>query len=109
MSQIGRSIFTKKNMPKAVSYMTPEEAGNNSIKEMLFHITDSESRISERQMCLAAKLYNIYAYGYPLGIDARKIAKDGQEKLRPGEILWPSDIVGEDEKRVNEVICVDRV
>lgn len=109
MSQVGRRIFTKKNMPKTWTYMTPEEAGNNSIKELLFHITDSESRISERQMRLAAKLYNIYAYGYPLGIDARKIATEGQEKLRPGEILWPSDIIGEDEKRVRAVICVDKV
>jgi hypothetical protein len=109
MSQVGRKIFTKKNMPKAWSYMTPEEAGNNAIKEMLYYITDSRSRISERQMRFAAKLYNIYAYGYPLGMDARKIATDGQEKLGPGEILWPSDIVGEDEERVRAVICVDQV
>jgi hypothetical protein len=47
--------------------------------------------------------------GYPLGIDARKIATAGQEKLKPGEILWPSDIVGEDEKRVKAIICVDKV
>ncbi|HEV7377899.1 MAG TPA: hypothetical protein VGN95_24670 [Pyrinomonadaceae bacterium] len=109
MSQVGRRIFTKKNMPETWRYMTPEEAGNNAIKQMLFFITDSESRISKSQMGLAAKLYNIYAYGYPLGIDARKIATEGQEKLRPGEILWPSDIVGEDEKRVKAIICVDKV
>lgn len=109
MSQVGRRIFTKKNMPAAWSYMTPEEAGNNAIKEMLFYLTDSQSKVSERQLRLAAKLYNIYAYGYPLGTDARKIARDGQEKLKPGEILWPSDIVGEDEKRVRAVICVDKV
>lgn len=109
MSQVGRRIFTKKNMPEAWAYMTPEEAGNNSIKENLYYITDSDCKISKRQLRLAAKLYNIYAYGYPLGIDAKKISTDGQAKLKPGEILWPSDIVGEDEKRVKAIICVDQV
>jgi len=48
MSQVGKSIFTKKNLPKNLNDMTPEEAGNNSIKEALYFITDSESKVSER-------------------------------------------------------------
>jgi hypothetical protein len=34
--------------------------------------------LSERQTCLAVKLYNIYSFGYPLGIDSK-------------EMLWPED------------------
>jgi hypothetical protein len=99
MAQVGKNIFTKKNLPKEWNYMTPDEAGNNSIKEALFFITDSESRVSERQIRLAAKLYNIYAYGYPLGMDARTIGSDKQRKLGPGVILWPADILGADNER----------
>lgn len=99
MSQVGKSIFRKKNLPRSWNYMTPEQAGNNAIKESLFFITDSESRVSERQIRLAAKLYNIYAFGYPLGIDARRIGSSKPQKLGPGVILWPEDILGKDDQR----------
>jgi hypothetical protein len=99
MSQVGKSIFSKKALPKSWNYMTPEQAGNNAIKEALFFITDAESRVSERQIRLAAKLYNIYAFGYPLGFDARSIRSSKPQKLGPGEILWPEDILGKNDHR----------
>jgi hypothetical protein len=99
MSQVGKNIFTKKKLPKTWNYMTPEQAGNNAIKEALFFITDSESKVSERQIRLAAKLYNIYAFGYPLGIDARRIGSLKPQRLGPGVILWPQDILGKDDQR----------
>src|SRR5215213_5272137 len=94
MSQVGRNVYSKKEMPKTWSYMTPEEAGYNAIKQALFFIPTRY--ISERQMRLAVKLYNIYGYGYPLGSDARNIASPKKEKLAPHEILWPHHIFGED-------------
>ena len=39
MSQVGRDVFTKKDMPKAWDYMTPEDAGYNAIKQALFFIS----------------------------------------------------------------------
>jgi hypothetical protein len=95
MSQVGRNVYSKKDMPRTWSYMTPEEAGYNAIKQALFFIPTRY--ISERQMRLAVKLYNIYGYGYPLGSDARNIASAKKEKLAPNQILWPHHIFGEDE------------
>lgn len=76
MSQVGKSIYTKKSLPKGWEYMTPEEAGYNAIKEKLYYIP--LRHISKRQMYLATKLYNIYCFGYPLGVDSK-------------EMLWPQD------------------
>lgn len=94
MSQVGKNVYSKKDMPQTWDYMTPEEAGYNAIKQALFFIPTRY--ISERQMRLAVKLYNIYGYGYPLGSDARNIASERKEKLAPHEILWPHHIFGED-------------
>jgi len=94
MAQVGRNVYTKKNMPSSWAYMTPRAAGRNAIKQALFYIP--MRYISDRQMRLAVKLYNIYGYGYPVGIDARNIASERKEKLAPHEILWPHHIFGED-------------
>jgi hypothetical protein len=76
MSQVGKSIYANKTLPKGWEYMTPEEAGYNSIKEKLYNIP--LRYISARQERLAIKLYNVYCFGYPLGIDSE-------------EMLWPQD------------------
>lgn len=76
MSQVGRSVYTEKNMPKGWEYMTSEEAGYNAIKVMLYYIP--LRYISKRQECLAIRLYNVYCFGYPLGVDSK-------------EMLWPED------------------
>jgi len=76
MSQVGRYVYTKKSTPKGWEYMTPEEAGYNAIKMMLYYIP--LRYISNRQERLAVRLYNIYCFGYPLGVDSK-------------EMLWPED------------------
>ncbi len=76
MSQVGKNIYSKKELPKEWKDMSPEEAGYNAIKMMLYYIMLRP--ISERQLRLAAKLYNVYSFGYPLGADSK-------------EMLWPED------------------
>jgi hypothetical protein len=76
MSQVGRHIYTKKNLPKEWAEMTPEEAGYNAIKMMLYYILLRP--LSKRKMRLATRLYNVYCFGYPLGVDSK-------------EMLWPKD------------------
>ena len=79
MSQVGRHVYAEKNMPEGWEYMTPEEAGYNAIKMMLYYIP--LRYISKRQERLAVRLYNVYCFGYPLGVDSR-------------EMLWPEDFPG---------------
>lgn len=78
MASVGRHIYTKKiSLPKTWEYMTPNEAGYNAIKMMLYFILLRP--LSERQERRAIKLYNIYSFGYPLGVDSK-------------EMLWPQDL-----------------
>ena len=49
--------------------MTPEQAGYNAIKMMLYYM--SLRYISRRQELRATKLYNVYFFGYPLGVDSK--------------------------------------
>ena len=79
MSQVGKHIYTKKCLPKGWEYMTPEEAGYNAIKMMLYYIP--LRHISEHQTHLAIKLYNVYSFGYSLGVDSK-------------DMLWPEDFPG---------------
>ena len=76
MSQVGKHIYAKKWLPKGWEDMTPEEAGYNSIKMMLYYFP--LRYLSKRQERLAIKLYNVYSFGYPLGIDSK-------------DMLWPED------------------
>jgi hypothetical protein len=80
MSQVGKSIYAGRPLPKGWEYMTPEEAGYNAIKEKLYYIP--LRYISKRQEKLAIKLYNVYCFGYPLGVDSK-------------EMLWPEDFPDE--------------
>ena len=61
--------------------MTPQEAGRNSIKMMLYYI--NLRHISKRAAKIAMKLYNIYCFGYPLGVKSE-------------EMLWPEDFSEEE-------------
>lgn len=76
MSQVSMHVYTKKSLPKGWEYMTAKEAGYNAIKMMLYYIL--LRHISERQSRLAIKLYNVYSFGYPLGVDSK-------------DMLWPED------------------
>ena len=76
MSQVGKNIYTKKKLPKEWENMTPEEAGYNSIKMMLYYFP--LRYLSKSQERLAIKLYNVYSFGYPLGTDSK-------------DMLWPED------------------
>jgi len=76
MSQVGKHIYAKKKLPKAWENMTPEEAGYNSIKMMLYYFP--LRYLLKRQERLAIKLYNVYSFGYPLGIDSK-------------DMLWPEN------------------
>jgi hypothetical protein len=67
MAQVGTRIYSENPMPEGWDNMTPEQAGLNAIKMMLYYIllrplTDDEIR-------WAAQIYNIYSFGYPLGLD----------------------------------------
>jgi len=79
MSQVGEYIYTKKTLPKEWQYMTPSQAGYNAIKMMLYYIP--LRYISRRQVRLATRLYNVYSFGYPLGVDSKVM-------------LWPEDFPG---------------
>jgi hypothetical protein len=91
MSQVGQSIYSQKQKPKGWEKMTAEEIGYNAIKMMLYYIplrikhmrprhkTRIEIRkFRERIDEKATRLYNVYCFGYPLGVDSK-------------EMLWPED------------------
>jgi len=83
MSQVGRHVYTRNKLPRGWEYMIPEQAGYNAIKMMLYYIP--LRYISKRQERLATRLYNVYCFGYPSGVDSN-------------EMLWPEDFPDEDEK-----------
>jgi len=76
MSQVGKHNYTKKKLPKGWEDLTPEQAGYNSIKMMLYYFP--LRYLSKRQERLAIKLYNVYSFGYPLGVESK-------------DMLWPED------------------
>ncbi|MCP4582841.1 MAG: hypothetical protein GY839_14620 [candidate division Zixibacteria bacterium] len=82
MSQVGKHVYANSKLPKSWEYMTPAQAGYNAIKMMLYYIP--LRYISKRQERLATRLYNVYCFGYPLGVDSN-------------EVLWPEDFPEEDE------------
>lgn len=77
MAEVGRHIFTGKPRPKGWEEFTPEEAGYNAIKAMLYYLPLRP--LSARHARLAIKLYNIYGFGYPLGVVSK-------------EMIWPQDL-----------------
>jgi hypothetical protein len=77
MAEVGRHVFTGKPMPKGWEGYTPEEAGYNAIKMMLYYMPLRP--LSARHERLAVRLYNVYGFGYPLGVDSK-------------EMMWPEDL-----------------
>ena len=76
MSQVGKHVYSNKPLPKDWENMSSEEAGYNAIKMMLYYV--QLRKMTEGQARLATKLYNVYSFGYPLGVDNK-------------EMLWPED------------------
>jgi hypothetical protein len=76
MSQVGRHIYQEKSLPKEWEFMTPEQAGRNAIKMMLYYIP--LRHISKRHERLSTRLYNVYSFGFQAGVDSK-------------EMLWPQD------------------
>jgi len=77
MAQVGRHVYAASPLPDSWQEMTPEEAGFNATKTMLYYIM--LRYLSKRQDRLATRLYNVYCFGYPLGVSTR-------------EMLWPQDV-----------------
>ncbi|OGU55083.1 MAG: hypothetical protein A2V66_13760 [Ignavibacteria bacterium RBG_13_36_8] len=77
MSEVGKAVYNSDTLPRGWAHMSQKEAGYNSIKEKLYFILARP--LSSYQYLRAVKLYNVYSFGYPLGIDSR-------------EMLWPEDI-----------------
>ena len=77
LAKVGKAVFTGKKMPRGWKGFTPEEAGYNAIKMMLYYMP--LRYLSARQERNATKLYNVYGFGYPLGVDNKKM-------------MWPEDI-----------------
>jgi hypothetical protein len=78
MSQVGEHIYNAKGVPSEWGDMTPAEAGYNAIKMMLYYMP--LRHLPKRKELLAIKLYNVYSFGYPAGVDAK-------------DMLWPEDFL----------------
>lgn len=70
MSQVGKHVYAKKKLPKDWKNMTHEEAGMNAIKMALYYLPLRP--LTRRKEELAIRFYNVYGFGYPLGIDYAK-------------------------------------
>jgi len=77
MAQVGERVYANGSPWSGEHGMTPQEAGRNSIKMMLYFILLRP--LLERHHRIATKLCNVYCFGYPHGIDSR-------------EMLWPDDL-----------------
>ena len=76
MSNVGHYVYERKGLPKSWSEMSLAEAGYNAIKEILYHLIYQQ--LSPRHQAIAIQLYNVYGFGYPLGVDSK-------------QMLWPED------------------
>ena len=76
MGDVGEHVYSKTPLPNSWQEMTAAEGGRNAIKMMLYYMMLRP--LSERHDRLATRLYNVYCFGYPLGVDNR-------------EMLWPED------------------
>jgi tetratricopeptide (TPR) repeat protein len=77
MQVVGRSAYADSgNLPKDWE-MTPEDAGRNAIKAALYYLQESQvdclagNRIKPRQASLAARLYQVYGFGYAIAADTK--------------------------------------
>ena len=75
--EVGKHVFTGKPLPKGWDESTPEEAGYEAVTMRLYNMPLRP--LSARHIRLAIKLYNVYGFGYPLGVDSK-------------EMMWPQDL-----------------
>ena len=71
MSQVGEHVYSRKELPKEWEGMTPKGAGFNAIKMMLYYFPLRP--LSTRKKLRALKLYNVYSFGYPNGVDSKRM------------------------------------
>lgn len=76
MGDVGDHVYSNTPLPNSWKEMTAQQGGFNAIKMMLYYMMLRP--LSKRHDRLATKLYNVYCFGYPLGVDSR-------------EMLWPQD------------------
>ena len=74
MSQIGEVVFTEHTMPDTWRDMTPSQAGQNAIKQMLYFVLLRP--LSARHQRIATRLYNTYGFGY-------------RQATQSNDMLWP--------------------
>jgi hypothetical protein len=88
MSAVGISVFENKPKPNGLKDMPLDKIGYNSIIEKIYHNMQpyfyeaNQEKLSKKQKnekIRMIKLYNVYSFGYPLGIDSK-------------EMLWPEDV-----------------
>jgi hypothetical protein len=82
MEKIGEVIYSR-SVPKGWDEMSPSEAGRNAAKMMLYYAILRSRTIREKQRAIA--LYNVYGFGYSLGMNYRN--PKGRR-----EMLWPQDL-----------------
>ncbi len=75
MGEVGKRVISEKN--PSPHFKSSTDAGRNAIKEMLYHLLLRP--LSKRHRRIATRLYNIYGYGYPLGVEST-------------EMIWPEEI-----------------
>jgi hypothetical protein len=81
MALVGESVFFTAENTDRRQGMEPAEAGYNAIKQALYMMPLRGRYNPKRKTKLAVRLYNVYSFGYPLGIDGK-------------EMLWPEDLPG---------------
>jgi hypothetical protein len=89
MSAVGISVFENKPLPKGLEDMPLDKIGYNSIIEKIYHnmqpyhFEDIQKNLSRQQKIekiRMIKLFNVYSFGYPLGIDSK-------------QMLWAEDLI----------------
>lgn len=84
MGEVGAKAFAG-GAPSPWPEMSPEEAGHNAVKMMLYcAMLRCPTSIAEQR---AIALYNTYGFGYALGMNFRKNGGRGRR-----EMLWPEDL-----------------
>lgn len=65
MGELGRLLYERNGVPRDWSKMTPEQAGQNAVKMMLYYAILRAH--TGREASRATALYNSYGFGYALG------------------------------------------
>jgi hypothetical protein len=71
MAQAGRHLSDHGALPRYLERMTPEEAGQNMVKQALYFLIVRP--LKQRELRRAITLYNVYSFGYSGGIDSAEL------------------------------------